>query len=87
MRVLLLQLLACASALSVAAASTFEARLAAVAIESGAPKGWSADARAELEKHLALVAEGVGGGRTGPAPADGPQGETAPPDDAAREEP
>ena len=36
----------------------FEARLSSVAIEGGAIKGLSADARAELEKHLALVAGG-----------------------------
>ena len=38
------------------AAPMFEARLSAVAIEGGDIKGFSADARAELEKHLALVA-------------------------------
>ena len=47
--------LACSSILSAVAAPMFEARLSAVAIEGNA-KGFSADARAELEKHLALVA-------------------------------
>ena len=48
-------LLACSSVLSAVATSVFEARLSAVAVESGAPRGWSAAARAELERHLALV--------------------------------
>ena len=38
------------------ASPMFNARLSAVAIESGSPRGWSAEARAELEKHLSLVA-------------------------------
>ena len=42
------------------AAPVFEARLASVAIEGRDIKGLSADARAELEKHLSLVAGGAG---------------------------
>ena len=47
--------LACSLALSGVASSLFEARLSSVAIEGSGLKGLSADARAELEKHLSLV--------------------------------
>ena len=49
-------LLACSSAVAALAAPMFEARLSAVAIEGSKIRGLSAEARAELEKHLALVA-------------------------------
>ena len=37
------------------AAPVLEARISAVAVECSSPRGWSAGARAELERHLALV--------------------------------
>ena len=37
------------------AAPVLEARISAVAVECSSPRGWPADARAELERHLALV--------------------------------
>ena len=52
---LIMLVLACSSSLLVGASSSFEARLSSVAIEGGNIRGLSADARAELEKHLALV--------------------------------
>ena len=54
MRIIML-VLACSSVLTLGASSSFEARLSSVAIEGGNIRGLSADARAELEKHLALV--------------------------------
>ena len=54
MRIIML-VLACSSVLTLGASSSFEARLSSVAIEGGNIRGLSADARAELEKHLTLV--------------------------------
>ncbi len=52
----LMMFLACSLAVPVVASPMLEARLSAVAIEGGKIRGLSAEARAELEKHLALVA-------------------------------
>ena len=51
-----LLMLAAVSAVAAGKAADLEARLSSVAIEGGDITGLSADARAELEKHLALVA-------------------------------